>query len=285
MSYFYGGVNISDLVVSGSTAVPDYVGFPESNSHTYNSTGFDKPYNFSYIYGSADVSNYATAVNTSYNSGSGSIPIAIPGAPGYNFKHISAYCWGGKGGGGGGGGSGYPIHKGETGGDGGAGGYAAIISYPINGLTVKYSVGGGGDNTNTGDGSGGDAAPKTGGKGDPGSRGDSGGQSYVSVGNTTIIYGNGGEGGSGGNGGTSTTPGGNKASAGDVGNGAYQPGYTGTTSASNGSPTTNYPNQNYGDSGNGGEGGEYNSNGNAGPGSRGNDGNGGYVQIYFSYQA
>ncbi len=276
-SYFYNGMDITNLIEGGSTSVPDYIGFPESTPSIYTS-GLDKPYNFSYSYQGTDVSNYATAFNISHTGGTGTIPTTIPGAPGYSFKHISAVCWGGGGGGGGGGGygsGGVPIkfNPGASGSPGNNGAYAAILSYPINGLTVNYYVGSGGNNGNGG-------ANKIADKGDNGTSGNNGTYSYVYVDGLSITYSPGGIGGPGGNGGnvvngnSGTTP--NTPATDD--STIASPGYSGTTSANiPGVPV--YPAQN---TGQGGGGGSTNPGGNEG--FAGATGTPGYIQVYLTYQ-
>ena len=124
--YFYNGVDIFNLVSGSGTSVPGYTGFPQSTPFVYTST-IDKPANFSYTYLSSpyttDVSNYATAYIPLLSGGT--IPTTIPGASGYSFKHISAFCWGGNGGGGGGG---YPQDSGIPG-NGGSG--IIIIKFTV----------------------------------------------------------------------------------------------------------------------------------------------------------
>jgi hypothetical protein len=274
--YFFNGVDISDLIEDGSTTVPDYVGFPKSTPCIYTTTGLDRPYNFSYSYQGTDVSNYATAYIPTLSGGT--IPTTIPGAPGYSFKHISAFCWGGNGGGGGGGGQGWPNgEKGGNGGNSGTGGYAAIISYPIGTQAVNYSVGVGGS-----PGPGGDAANGPNGKGEPGTAGGTGGQTYINLnspsGTTSIIHANGGNGGGGGNGGTSVNPG-NSNGNGNGGTGSYTPGYTGTTTGVNSGP--NYPPQPTNNTGKGGGGGSPEG---SGKGSSGPGGVGGSLTVYLTYQ-
>ena len=257
--YFFNGVNISDLIQSGTTSAPPsnvYTGFPTSTAPTYKTTGLDKPYNFSFLYNGSDVSNYATAYGIGFNAGtSGAIPTSIPGAPGYSFKHISGYCWGGGGGGGGGGGKNSGSYGGGDGGTGGNGAFAAIVDYPISGSTVNYQSGGAG-NGGSGHGS------------NKGDSGNSGGDSFINIGATTILFANGGGGGGGGN--TANV------NSGGNGSGGFTAGYTGTTA--NTSPATSYPNN----PSNGGAGG--NASFNSGVNS-GGDGSPGYLYVYLTYQS
>ncbi len=261
--YYYNGVNISNLITSGTTSVPpSYTNFPTSTAPTYNTTSLDKPFNFSYKYNGTDVANYATAYSLAYTGGkSGSIPISIPNSPGFSFKHISGYCWGGGGGGGGGGGN-VNAYGGGDGGSGGNGGFAAIINYPISGQTINYQVG------NSGNGGGGNKGNSSGGNGN------SGGSSYIYVGNTEILLANGGGGGGGGKTGGSDNKG-STAGSGGNGNGAIASGYTGTTA--NTSPSTSYPNNP--STGGGGGNAKYDNDTNSGgPGAPG------YIEVYLTYQ-
>jgi hypothetical protein len=279
MSYFYNGVDISNLIdTTGSSVPPNYGGFPTSKPHTYTGTGLDKPAIFSYSYQGSDVSNYATAYNLSYTSGADTIPTSITGAPGYNFKHISAYCWGGGGGGGGGGGAGQGanIHGGGDGGTGGTGGYAAIVSYPISGNAVKYQVGTGGKGGVGGAG----ADPSFYNEGKNGNGGSNGNQSYVQVGGINIITGKAGNGGSGGDSGNAEkSPG--KAKNGDSTEGSYNESYRGTTIKI--SAAHMFPKQTGGNGGGSG-GGAPNGGPNPKDGSDGGAGNAGYVRVYLTYQ-
>lgn len=263
--YYFNGVNISDLIQSGTSAPPSnvYAGFPTSTAPTYKATGLDKPYNFSFQYNGSDVSNYATAYGIGFNAGtSGAIPISIPGAPGYSFKHISGYCYGGGGGGGGGGGK-NGSYGGGDGGTGGNGAFAAIVDYPISGSTVNYQSGSGGG----------------GGRGENSNKGydgSAGGNSFINIGATTILFANGGGGGGGGataNSGANSKPG--TAPSGGNGSSGFAAGYTGTTA--NTSPATSYPNN----PSNGGGGG--NASYNSGVNSGGN-GSPGYLYVYLTYQ-
>ena len=293
MSYYYNGVNISDLVQSGSTAVPDYAGFPESNLPQYTS-GLDKPYNFSYQLvttpGIIDVSNYSTAYNLSYTSGNATIPTAIPNSSGYLFKHIAGYCFGGGGGGGGGGGTGSDVPGAETksggkGGAGGAGGYAAILSTPLQGSSnVFITVGGGGAGGDGGPGNPGNSINDA--KGSPGSDGTTADASYIQIPdiNTIIAAANGGGGGNSGGGGTSKDTG----SDGSTGNSGYGSiNGTGNTSVQPGYPNVPSSYQAGGGGGPGGEGTPYKlfSPNDVRTGGKGGTGYGGYVQIYLTYQA
>jgi len=263
--YFYNGVDISNLIVSSTTsAPPSYTNFPRSIAPTYNSTGLDKPYNFSYQYNGNDVSNYSTAYGIAFNAGnSGSITTTIPNTTGYSFKHISGYCYGGGGGGGGGGGKNSVSYGGGDGGAGGAGGFAAIVGYPISGQTVNYqsgSGGGGGSGENSNKGVGGSP----------------GGDSYIDVGEITIIHAYGGGGGGGGN--TANVNSGSKpgtAPHGSNGTGTVVSGYTGTFA--NTSPATSYPNNPT----NGGGGGNASFNSGV---NKGGSGSPGYLHVYLTYQ-
>lgn len=261
--YFFNGVDISNLITHGTTsAPPSYTGFPKSISPTYTTTGLDKPHNFLYNFNGSDISNYATAYSLAFNGGtSGSISTAIPNMPGYSFKHISGYCWGGGGGGGGGGGN-INAYGGGDGGSGGAGGFAAILNYPISGQSVNYQAGnqGNGGKGNTNNASGGN--------------GNNGGNSYIDVGSTQIILANGGGGGDGGKTGGGGSKGSTAASGGN-GNGSVAANYTGTTA--NTSPDTSYPNNpSYGG---GGGNAAYDNKTNSG-----GSGSSGYVYVYLTYQ-
>jgi hypothetical protein len=290
--YFYKNVNISDLVISGSTTVPTYSGFPPSTPFQFIFSGFSKPYNFSYNYlystrpsgggniapPQPDVSNYATAYTIPYASGTGTIPTTIPNNPGYSFKHISAYCWGGGGGGGGGGGTGDTgagYTSGGGGGSGGDGGYAAIQSYPISG-TVNYQVG----NSGPGGAPGAGATPGSANSGKSGDDGTPGNSSYVIVNGINIVNGPGGKGGTGGGSGNTANNGG-RGAKGSNGTGSYATPYSGTTSGN--TAAGYYPTQNSGDGGPGGIGGPSGDGGNRG-GDRGSPGTIGYVQVYLTYQ-
>lgn len=283
MSYSFNGINIGNLIQGGSTSVPGYTGFPESTPFVYGS-GLDKPYNFSYMYNGTDVSNYTTAYNLSYTSGeSATIPTAI-GNTGYSFKHIAGYCFGGGGGGGGGGGTGadgpnFSNKSGGSGGSGGAGGYAAILSTPLQGSSsVFVAVGDGGSGGSGGGGNPGNNINDY--KGTDGKGGSDGGNSYIQnlYNNAYLAYANGGGGGGGGDAGTSSESG-PAGGGGSSGNGSILgPGNT--------TVETGYPHvpSSYQAGGTGGGGGNA-SNGKVETGGSGDPGLGGYVQIYFSYQA
>jgi hypothetical protein len=178
-NYLYKGVNISNLIKSGGTSSPPgYGGFPTSTAPTYNTTGLDKPYFFSYLSSGVDARNYSVAYGIEYSGGSsGPVPTSIPSSPGYSFKHISGYCYGGGGGGGGGGGN-STAYGGGDGGTGGDGAFAAIISYPISG-SVNYVAGNGGN---------GGSGNKV---NDAGGNGNTGGSSSLTVGVTSILIANG----------------------------------------------------------------------------------------------
>jgi hypothetical protein len=280
MSYFYNGVNISNLITSGGgPAVPNYGGFPVSFPPSCNSTGFDKPANFSYTIGGTDVSNLATSYyyQDGTNGTNANIPINIPNTS-IPFKSISICCAGG-GAGGGGGGSNTPSYGGGDGGDGGDGSYAALLNYPLSNYnSINYKIGN--------QGNGGSAENKETGPGTPGNDGNNTVVLLNSPNSTyQLIECPGGNVGSGGK----QTPGiakGNTAGSGNTPSSTVNaPGFSYITSVNApGYTPENFPPQNQkftNNSGNGGNGGNASANNGS---NSGNQGNSGFVLFYFSYQ-
>ena len=279
-SYFYKGINISELVKNGATTIPGYIGFPPSFLPSCNSTGFDKPSLFSYSYQGTDVSNSTTAIyqvtgNTDNDGGNGIIPLSIPGTNS-KYNYVSICCSGG-GGGGGGAGSGTNVTGGGDGGPGGNGAYAAVLNCPVSNISeINYSFGSGGESGN--------ANNQT----SPGEHGNSGGETTVYLGPIGNIVSPGGNGGKGG----LSTPGVEKGQAGEAGNTPSSTinfsNYTSAITKIYDTPTytpLNYPPQNQTfspDKGNGalGVGGK----GEAGPlaSNGGKPGNAGFVLVYLS---
>jgi hypothetical protein len=279
MSYFYNGINISNLIQGGISAVPGYSGFPQSTSPIYTSSGFDKPYNFSYIYNNTDVSNYSTAYYYASNSPSnstGTIPLLIPNSSNVYFKSVSICCAGGGGGGGGAGGNGASFNGGD-GGSGGDGSYAAVLNCPVSNIqNITYKIGNGG---------GGGAGNPTNAPNPiaPGSGGVKGGTTYVYLGPIGNIECSGGNFGNGGEG----TPG---IANGHNGNDGFAPPstinfstYTNAVTSAPGPSSTYYPPQPSSlcpHSGLGGGGG--NASVAKATSNSGNPGNVGFILVYFS---
>lgn len=273
--YKYDNQDIYYLLNNPSYSNTPYNPFPLSDLPIYGSN-IDKPYFLNYKVSSADLNNSNTALNNFYTNTNNSINYAIPNNTA-NFKHISAYCYGGGGGGGGGGGAGTDNlaggnhSKGGSGGNGAVGGYAAVVQYPIDG-PIAVTIGASGIN-------GGGGAKSGNGSGQAGGAGGAGGVTTLKINNITVLqaygggFGKGGGGGSG-NGGTGSQGTTNLNTTNSTANGGTDK----TTNAN--SPAYPYWPPNGSIAGNGGAGANWGNSADPGtPGSKG------YAQIWFSYRA
>jgi hypothetical protein len=218
MSFTYNGININELVTSGTSTVLDnsFVNFPSFTTSNYSTT--DRPLDFKYYYGS-NVSTGGSIINQSSiqaryleytvnNWNNGNNPTQVNPPDWTNRIHIIAI--GGGGGFGGTGGCGYggfPIkrHPGGGGGPGAPGEYVAYTedgndptAYQIGISLGRAGTNGNGGNTRPGN------SPGPGGPAGPGNSGNATTvTTYFTIG---ASGGGGGDGGSGGNEASSNSP-------------------------------------------------------------------------------
>jgi hypothetical protein len=272
-TYSYKGISIDKLltltVINNSYLAGAGTNIPKSPKPTYS---FEKPILLNIKYKGTDISEYVTSYYKDYNTSgviTETLPIKTETAPiyGVNFKHISAYGWGGGGGGGGRGGDGRDgggdTKSGGAGGAGGNGAFVAIERYPISEKPIEISVGSGGNGGYRGNDRGNSA-----GKGGDAINGNSGNASYIKINNITVINAPGGNAGVGGNAGTSKNNGDNGAN-GNTDASTRVNDYKGTLTEGN----TSYPKRNGGNGGSGGANGDQS----------GFNGNSGFIRIYYHY--
>jgi hypothetical protein len=216
--YFYNGSDITNLIITGSTTVPGYTGFPSYTPASNYST--ERPVPFNYYTPSGEISTLMNARFVEFTSGQSGTYTLSP-----DYDSVRIILIGGSGGGGGGGGCGWSSPSsvatpsiartsGQRGFESGKGSFTFTSNYiKLSSKNIYYSVGTQGSVGNGG-GDKGKTSVGPGGKGNNGSRGN---ESMVTINVDGInynIYANGGYGGAGGD------AGGPDASQGD----APQPG-------------------------------------------------------------
>ena len=241
MSFKVGGTDINELIVEETSNLQtsfDGINISTSSTNSYSST---KPNTLHYSIGGTDLSEYATATYSEYNT-SGNVTI-----PSW-CKSIRMYCVGGLGGSGGQGGKADadsytgPADRGRDGGAGGAGGNGFIValSNPAgvsSSSSVYVTIGSKGSDGDKGQ----DKhtkGPSSSGRGQnttkagAGGNGSQGGETYISIDGYKYCTAFGGLGGVGGEGGKASaywSAGGNQNDYGDDGASAANGNETGTS--------------------------------------------------------
>lgn len=202
--FSYKGVDISNLIITGTSSISGFTGFPNYSPATAYS--YERPIPFGIQVNNVEVANQMNSKYIEYNTAQVTT-YSLPAS----YDSIRAIIAGGGGGGGGRGGCGYDLQErqrtsGAYGNDGGDGIYT-YLSNEINlvSSTINLKVGGGGEGGNNG----GDADEKDSSSGGNGNSGDPGQESYIRITTTNgtyTVYANGGSGGSGGGGGNANTP-------------------------------------------------------------------------------
>jgi hypothetical protein len=276
--YLYKGIDISNLIITGSTTVSGYTDFlsytPASN---YSS---ERPIPFNYYTPKGQLSDLMRAKFVDFDSGSGNYTIPS------DFDSVRIILLGGGGGGGGGGGCGWKSGSslespstartsGQYGLPGDNGSYTfTSTDIKLSSQNIYYSVGTLGDNGTAG----GDKAKTSIGPGGKGNNGYRGNESMVTINVDGInynIYANGGYGGAGGDSGGPGSAQGDPRQPGP----AFTNNYPGIVDYSNGRPSSVNP-INYlqflSQAGSGGQKSDYNLDSNPG-----NQGNPGKIRIYL----
>jgi hypothetical protein len=209
MSYTYKGTDISKLIVSGSSSITSYSGFPSYKPASTYST--ERPLPFGISQSNVSVSNLMDA---SYIDLTGSGTYTVP----TDFNVFRAVLEGGGGGGGGGAGCGVnggPVPNtrkpANAGASGANGGFVYISDTPITNRNIIYNVGtaGSGGNGGSSKGKTDQATPQPTNPGNDGSPGNTSVITFDTNSGTYTVTANAGTGGQGGdatNPATNTTP-------------------------------------------------------------------------------